>query len=139
MNVFFDNNTAPVLASTLNGFISHQGHNAFHIRDVPGLPNGRHSTDIEWIEHLRNSPENWIFISYDVRIRKNKAECAALRSAGLHGFLLAPKLQKSPPNQVAAALLLRWPEILEVVGRVSAPAIFGIPVNRGSKLEPLLF
>jgi hypothetical protein len=139
LNVFFDNNTAPVLASTLNGFISHQGHKAFHIRDVPGLPNGRHSTDIEWIDHLRRSPDVWIFVSFDGRILKNKAERAALRSAGLHGFLLASALQKSPLNQVAAALLLRWPEIVQVVGLVSAPAMHEIPVNRGSKLKQVPF
>jgi hypothetical protein len=53
--VLFDNCTPPVFATTLDGFISAYGYRAFHIKDLPGLPNGRHSTDLEWIDHLRNS------------------------------------------------------------------------------------
>ncbi|WP_202311087.1 PIN-like domain-containing protein [Mesorhizobium sp. L-8-10] len=48
MNVLFDNCTSPVLATTLHGFIQHFGHAAYHIKDVPGLSNGRHSADLEW-------------------------------------------------------------------------------------------
>ena len=90
MKVFFDNCTAPVLASTLDGYIQHEGHRAYHIKDVPGLPNGRNSTDLEWIDMLRSSTERWMFITGDGRVIKNGAERAALRSAGLHGFFLAP-------------------------------------------------
>ncbi|MCX7362937.1 MAG: hypothetical protein NTV97_13940 [Alphaproteobacteria bacterium] len=54
MNVLFDNCTAPVLASTLHGFIGHIGHTAVHIKEVHGLPDGRHSTDLEWIRHLQS-------------------------------------------------------------------------------------
>ncbi|WP_308400523.1 PIN-like domain-containing protein [Agrobacterium tumefaciens] len=77
----FDNCTAPLFASTLNGFVSHYGHSAIHIRDVEELPNGRNSSDLEWIEYLQSSNEVWTFISGDGRILKNPAERAALRSA----------------------------------------------------------
>lgn len=104
MNVFFDNCTAPVLASTLHGFISHIGHVATHIKDMRGLPNGRHSADLEWIRHLQ-SQDNWIFITGDGRVLKNRPERDALRSAGLHGFVLAPAYQRTPIHQVAATLV----------------------------------
>jgi hypothetical protein len=93
VNVFFDNCTSPVFAATLDGFVRSFGHRAYHIKDVPGLKNGRHATDLEWISHLQADNKHWIFISGDGRILKNRAERAALRSAGLHGFVLAPAYQ----------------------------------------------
>lgn len=105
MNVFLDNCLPPAFAATLDGFIRFSGHRAFHIKDVVGLPKGRHSTDLEWITHLQKDPEAWIFITGDKRVMKNPAERAALRSANLHGFVLAPAYQKTPPNQVAALLV----------------------------------
>nr|WP_206078745.1 hypothetical protein [Mesorhizobium camelthorni] len=135
----FDNCTAPVWASTLHGFISLSGHAASHIKDVKGLPKGRHSADIDWINHLRKSPEGWIFISGDGRILKNAAERAALRSAGLHGFILAPAYQKTPMHQVAATLVWKWPEILQVTELLAAPSMHEIPIGKNTKLRQLLF
>lgn len=135
MNVLFDNCLAPLFATTLDGFISHRGHRAFHLKDVPGLPNGRHSTDIEWINHLRDDASIWIFISGDGRVLKNPAERAALRSAGLHGFILAPAYQRTPLNQVAATLVWKWPELEQVTELLSAPSIHEIPIGRNTKLR----
>lgn len=136
MNVFFDNCTAPVLASTLNGFISHYGHLAVHISNIPELPNGRHSPDLEWIDFLRRDSRVWIFVSADTRVLKNAAERAALRSAGLHGFITAKGFQKMPVEKLAGSLVLRWPEIFKITEIVAAPAMHEIPVT-GSKLKPL--
>jgi hypothetical protein len=137
VNVLFDNCTAPVFASTLHGFISHQGHAAYHIKDVPGLPKGRHSADLEWIDHLRRSPEHWIFISGDTRVLKNPAERAALRSAKLHGFILAAAYQKTPLHQVAATVVWRWPELLKVIELLAAPSTHEIPIGKNTKLRQL--
>ncbi|MCO6188116.1 hypothetical protein [Rhizobium sp. L1K21] len=111
MNVFFDNCASPKLASTLDGFIRHEGHKAAHIRDLRDLPSGRHSSDIEWISYLARSNEKWIFISADAQILRNAAERAALRTAGLHGFVMAAGFQKTPLHQVASLLIWRWPDI----------------------------
>lgn len=137
MNVFFDNCTSPVFATTLHGFIQHQGHAATHIRDVDGLPNGRHSTDLEWIELLRKSNDQWLFISGDGRVLRNSAERAALRSAGLHGFILAPAYQKAPLNQVASILIWRWPEMLQITNLLQSPSMHEVPINKNVKLRPL--
>lgn len=137
MKVFFDNCTSPTLASTLHGFISHEGHAAFHIRDVDGLPKGRSSADVEWLDFLRRSNDEWIFISGDGRILKNPAERAALRSAGLHGFILAPAYQKHPLHQVASILLWRWPEILQVAKLLAPPSMHEVPINKNARLRPL--
>lgn len=137
MNVLFDNCTSPIWAMTLDGFIRSSGHRAFHINDVPGLPNGRSSTDMEWISHLQNHVENWAFITGDSRVMKNRAERAALRSAGLHGFILAPAYQRTPLHQVAATLVWKWPEIEAVTKLVAVPSMHEIPIGKGSKLRSL--
>jgi PIN like domain len=107
------------------------------LKDVPGLENGRSSTDVEWIEHLRHQSDEWIFISGDGRVLKNAAERAALRSAGLHGFILAPAYQKTPLNQVAATLLWKWPEIEQVTRLLAAPSMHEIPIGKNTKLRQL--
>ncbi|MCM2475389.1 hypothetical protein HGO38_18060 [Rhizobium sp. CG5] len=137
MKVFFDNCTAPVLASTLHGFIVHSGHAAVHIKDIAELPRGRHSTDLEWIDLLRSATEVWIFVSGDKRILKNPAERAALRSAGLHGFILAAGYQKTPLNQVAATLVARWPDMCRITEIISAPSMHEIPIGKHTKLRSL--
>ena len=137
MKVLFDNCTSPVFASTLDGFIRHEGHRAYHIMDVPGLPDGRNSTDLAWISLLRRSSERWIFITGDGRVLKNPAERAALRSAGLHGFVLAPAYQKTPLHQTAAVLVWKWPELLQVTELLEAPTMNEIPVNRQTRLRSL--
>lgn len=139
MKVFFDNCTSPVLASTLNGYLQYFQHAAYHIKDVPGLPSGRHSTDEEWIAHLSSSPEEWIFVTGDKRILKNRAERAALRSAGLHGFALAPAYQKMPFHQVASMLIWKWPEIEKVVSLLDPPSMHEIPIRKNAKLRQLPF
>lgn len=139
MNVFFDNCTSPVFATTLHGFIKHQGHAAFHIMDVPGLPRGRDSSDVEWIELLRQSPREWIFITGDGRVLRNPAERAALRSAKLHGFVLASAYQKTPLHICAATIVQRWPDLLKVIGPVAPPTMHEIPIGKGTKLRQLPF
>jgi hypothetical protein len=137
VKVLFDNCTPPRYASTFHGFIEPDGHEAYHIKDMLGLPNGRHSKDLDWIEHLRESNDEWMFVTGDGRVLKNPAERAALRSAGLHGFVLAPGYQTTPMHQVASLILWRWPEILQVTKLVAAPAMHEIPMNRSSKLRSL--
>lgn len=137
MNVLFDNCTSPVLATTLNGFIGYSGLRAVHIKDLEGLEKGRHSTDLEWIRYLQRHHEDWMFITADQRVLKNAAERAALRSAKLHGFVLAPAYQKTPLHQQAALIVWRWPEIESVTKLVAAPSMHEIPVNKGSKLRSI--
>jgi len=133
----FDNCTAPLLATTLDGFISHYGHRAFHIKDVPGLAGGRNAPDMDWIERLRSAQELWIFISGDGRVLRNPPERNALRSSGLHGFILAPAYQKTPLNQVAAILLWKWPEVVQVTELLEPPAMHEIPIRKITRLRQL--
>ena len=137
MKVFFDNCTAPVFAHTLDGFIRHQGHSAHHISEIEDLPRGRDSADLEWIDFLKQSNNVWIFVTGDHRVVKNPGERAALRKSGLHGFALAPAYQKTPFNQVAAMLVWRWPEILQVTELLSPPTMYEIRIGMGTKMRQM--
>ena len=134
MKVFFDNCTSPVLANTLDGFIRHEGHSAHHIAD---LPCGRDATDIAWISMLAEDDAVWIVVTGDDRIRKNKAERAAYRFAGLRGFVLNRAYQKTPVHQQASFLIWRWPEMLQLMAIVGGPALYELPMHRRSKLRQL--
>ncbi|MHC2021358.1 PIN-like domain-containing protein [Methylobacterium sp. CM6247] len=131
--VFFDNCTSPVLAETVNGYLKHLGQRADHIRD---LPCGRHASDFEWIEFLASSGDDWLTITGDGRIQKNKAERAAFRKAGLKGIVLAPAYQKTPINQQASFLMWRWPEIQSLL-KFAPPFLFEVPMRNASGIRPL--
>ena len=140
MNVFFDNNTAPVLASTLQGYfvgLPDNEHRALHVRDLQGLPEGRHSKDVAWIAFLSAHADDWIFVTGDLRVTKNAAERQALRAAGLHGFVLSRAYQKTPQNQIASMLLWYWPDIETLFKTVAAPSMYEIPIGRRTKLRQL--
>jgi hypothetical protein len=92
---------------------------------------------MEWIDFLRRSNDEWVFITGDGRVLKNPAERAALRSAGLHGFVLAPAYQKTPINQVASILIWRWPEMVQITRLVQAPSMHEVPINKSAKLRVL--
>jgi hypothetical protein len=134
VKVFFDNCTSPVLATTLHGFIQHLDHSAHHIKD---LPCGRDASDIEWITLLAEKPGEWMVLTGDDRIRKNRAEREAYRRAGLTGFVLAAAYQKTPMHQVASFLLWRWLEMEQLFHIVSGPALHSLPMNRKSKISQL--
>ncbi|TXM92601.1 hypothetical protein FV232_04665 [Methylobacterium sp. WL30] len=134
MRVFFDNCTSPVLAETINGYLRHLGASANHIRD---LPCGRHATDFEWMAYLVSTGEDWLIVSGDGRLYKNKAERLAYRQAGLKGLVLAPSYQKTPINQQASFLMWRWPEVLDLIKRFEPPFLFEVPMARASKFKPL--
>ena len=134
MNVFFDNCTAPVLATTLGGYISNYGHSAHHIRT---LPCGASAPDIVWMDMLAQSKQDWVVITGDARIQRNKAERAAFRQARLRGFVLAPAYQKTPSHQTASTLIWRWPDMEKLVQSVAAPALYELPINRTGRFKQL--
>ncbi len=142
MKVFFDNNLAPVLAYTLDGYfkgLAGSGHRALHIKDIADLPEGRHSKDLEWIGFLSEHAQEWIFLTGDIRLTRNPAERKALHSAGLHGFVLSKRYQRVPQNQVASALLWFWPDMESFVRRLDPPSMHEIPIGKRTRLKQVLF
>lgn len=138
MRVFFDNCTSPVLAHVLDALLSPQGGRAEHVREMPLYGFDGRSADEEWIGRLaQDAPKDWIVVTGDHRIRKNKAERRAWNRSGLKGFVLAPSYQKTPLNRVAAILLWRWPEMERFIASAAAGSLFELPISRSGKFRPL--
>lgn len=131
--MFFDNCTTPVLAETLDGYLRYREGSASHIRD---LPCGRHAPDLEWMAYLAGTGDDWLVVSGDGRIQRNKAERVAYRQAGLKGFVLASGYQKTPIHQQASFLIWRWPEIDDLL-KLAPPFLFEIPMHRHAGFRQL--
>ena len=134
MKVFFDNCTSPVLANTLGAYIVSLGHCAHHIRT---LPCGASAPDLVWIDMLSRSKADWVVITGDGRIQRNKAERAAFRHAMLKGFVLAPAYHRTPVHQTASILLWRWPNMEKLIQSVAPPALYELPINRNAGFKQL--
>jgi hypothetical protein len=98
-----------------------------------------HETDDEaWIKRLgEDKPADWIVVTGDKRITKNRAERAAWVRAGLKGFVLAPAFQKTPMHQQAALLLWRWPGMEAIILAAAARSLFELPISRNGKFRSL--
>ncbi|MEQ9639516.1 MAG: hypothetical protein RIM84_05775 [Alphaproteobacteria bacterium] len=134
MKFFFDNCTSPVLASTFHGFVSHYGHAAVHIKD---LPCGRDAPDVEWIRMLGTDEALWVIITGDDRIRRNRAEQTAFRVARLRGFVLHPSYNKTPMHEAASFLLWRWQGMKDLMELVEDVWLFELPMNRRARMRQL--
>jgi hypothetical protein len=126
------------LADTLNAILKAQGGAARHVRDMSDYGFRHDTQDIEWIERLSaDRPSDWIVITADDRIRRNKANRAAWLRAGLKGFILASGFQRMPTNQVASIILWRWPEMESFIRSAAARSMFELPVGRSSGFRTL--
>lgn len=134
MNVFFDNCTSPRLAATLNGYLSGDGGQATHIKD---LPCGQHASDLVWIEYLRISGLNWFVVTGDLRLQRVTSQRLAFRNAGLRGVVLANAFQAFKIDKQASILLWRWSDIEDIIRLTAAPFLFELPIGRSSGLRPL--
>ncbi|KQT86059.1 hypothetical protein [Aurantimonas sp. Leaf443] len=133
MKVLFDNCTSPLMATTLNGFIEPQGHQAIHLRSLPLS----HPTDVEWIEYLAASGDEWLVITGDQRIRRNKAEARAFRLAKLRGVVLDAAYQKTPMNRCCAVLVHQWPNLHETMLRFDPPIMLEMGINFKGRFRQL--
>lgn len=121
------------MATTLNGYVSQLGHQAIHLRDLPL----KTPTDIEWIDHLKADNADWIIITGDDRIRRNKAERMAFRQANLKGVVLAAAYQKTPMNRCCAVLVHQWPNLVETMERFDPPVLLEMSINFSGRFKQL--
>lgn len=125
MNVLFDNCTSPRMATTLHGFIQSDGHRAVHLRDLPL----KDPKDVEWIDYIAGTHEDWLVITGDQRIRKNKAEAQAFRNSHLRGVVLASGYQKTPMNRCCAVIVDQWPKLYDTIKRFDPPFMLELSIN----------
>ena len=133
MRVFFDNCTSPVLAEVLDAFLRHLRGSAHHIRFLAEMGLNERTADADWISRLgADRPADWIVITGDDHIRRNRAERLVWKQARLKGFVLARGFQRMPLHHRAAALLWRWPDMEAFIGRAAPGSLFELPVRRSS-------
>lgn len=135
MRVLFDNCTSPIMAATLNGFIANDGHRAVHIRELPL----EHPTDIQWMSYLAESNDDWLVITGDQRIRRNKAEAQAFRRANLRGVVLGAAYQRTPMHRCCAVIVYQWPALFDTVARFEPPFLLEMSINFSGKFRQLSF
>jgi hypothetical protein len=91
-----------------------------------------------WIKRLgEDAPADWIAVTADRRISRNKAARAAWIRAGLKGFVLAKGYQTTPVNQQASLILWRWPAMERLISMTTAGSMFELPVSRRAGFRPL--
>ena len=138
MRVFFDNCTSPIYAGVVQALVHSSGGSARHIRFMPEFGFTGATPDLEWITALgQDRPSNWIVMTGDDRIRKNRFERLAWKGSGLKGFVLARAFQKMPVHQTASIIVWRWPEMERLIGSVAPGSLFELPIGRSAKFIPL--
>ncbi len=82
MKFFLDNNLSPKLAKSLNALVEPE-HQVIHLKDrFPA-----DTSDEEWMLALAKETD-WVIISGDIQITKNRAEIEAWKAAGHTTFFL---------------------------------------------------
>ncbi len=132
MNVLIDNNLPPALAEALDALAKREGDRVEHLRSRFDAS----TPDQEWIEEL-GQDENWVVISEDRRLTRNRHEREALRRNGITTFVLAKAWKHQEYWEKASRLIGRWPDIIKQAQMVQPGAIFEVPIGRTSKFRQL--
>jgi hypothetical protein len=123
---------------SLRAFLEIEGSSAYHVRFMSHYGFNASTDDGDWIKRLgEDKPANWIVVTGDKRITRNKAERAAWVRARLRGFVLAPAVQKMPVHRQASLLLWRWPDMETFITAAAAGSMFELPIGRSGKFRPL--
>lgn len=130
MKVLLDHNLAPEIARALSQLF-HPVHQVVSLREKfdPATP------DTEWIRKLSEEGQ-WIILSGDRRITRNKAEYEAFRISRLVGFFLSKGLQKSKVTKQMERILALWDEIEKIATSAQGGAIFELPM-KSTVIKPI--
>jgi PIN like domain len=123
VKVFCDHNISPAMARALRELFQGQ-HEVTMLQDKFR----RNTPDIEWIGKL-SQEGNWIVLSGDRRITRNRAEYNAFRGSALTGIFLAPAVYRSPVIKQMERILALWGAIETVVASVAPGAMFELPIT----------
>lgn len=124
MKVFFDNNINVKYVQALRVLAEIQGYELVHLTDK--FP--ENTPDAEWIRALKEE-RDWIVVTADPRITRNRVERLAWQESGLTAFFFTDGWsQKKFWNQIAD-LVTWWPTIVLEARRVDAGTGFLIPVK----------
>ena len=123
MKVFFDHNMSPAMARAFRELFKNQ-HEIAHLAER--FKNN--TSDIDWITALSHEGQ-WVVVSGDRRITKNRAEYHTFRNSNLIGLFLTPGLNKAPVIKQMERILSLWPKIELVPQTVQGGAMYEIPMK----------
>jgi hypothetical protein len=123
VKVIFDHNLSPRLARALHAFFSGE-HEIISLRD-------RFDSSIKDVDLIKalSSEGNWVFVSGDRRITRNKAEREAFRNSRLIGLFMSSGLYKAREIKKLERLLALWETIEKAVSIVQPGAMFELPMK----------
>lgn len=130
MKLFFDHNMSPAMARALRELFKDE-HEVTYLAERFQ----RNISDVDWISNLSKDGQ-WIVISGDRRITRNRAEYHAFRNSNLIGLFLSHGLYKAPVLKQMERLLALWPVILTISETVQGGAMYELPV-KSTKLRQL--
>ncbi len=132
MRFFVDNNLPPRLARALSVLLE-PNHECIHLTDrFPG-----DVADVDWLASLA-AESDWVVVCGDFRILRNKVERAAWHRARLTTFFLRRGWTRSKSLslfELTGRLIMRWPEIVEIVKRYERGTAFEVPLT--GNIRPL--
>jgi hypothetical protein len=120
---FFDNNLATKIAKGLNGFVS-PDHQVVHLKEQFAA----NTDDAVWMTQLAQQ-ENWIIVTADIRIGKNRHEIEAWKQAGHTIFFLKPGWLKMTFWDQAQKFVKCFPDIIKTAERAKRASSFIVSVN----------
>ena len=123
MKVFFDHNMSPAMARAFRELFRKEHEITFLAERFQ-----RDISDVEWISDLSREG-NWIVVSGDRRITRNRAEYHAFRNSNLIGLFLSEGLHKAPVIKQMERILALWPAIITVEKTVQGGAMFELPLK----------
>jgi hypothetical protein len=127
MKCFVDNNISPAIAAALNVLSEREGVAVVHLRDMFH----RKVTDIEWLESLAKSDDEWFVLSGDVRVTSKPHERLAWKNSGLTVFFLKRGYMAIPFWHQAWKLIRWWPTILNAAKTLSHGSSYTVPLVSG--------
>lgn len=133
MNFFFDRNMPNQFVRFLTIYEEDSNHVIRHHDDDKRFHPT--TTDIEWMEALSSDGTDWIVISQDSRILKNKAERAVLQEVGLSFFFLTGAWRNMPFPEKKEKFMRVWPRIVEQSEKLKTPTIFKIAGGSSLKID----
>ena len=107
MKFFLDNCLSPAYARALRELAAIQEYGIVHLREMlePG------TQDVTWIGIL-GEEKDWVIMSDDPRISRNKAERRAWHESGLTAFFFSDDFSRRGYWKQAADIVRWWPEIV---------------------------
>jgi hypothetical protein len=123
---FLDNNLPPALARALHELST--PHEVTHLREKFKAD----TPDVDWIQALA-SERDWVIVSGDIRISRNRDELRAWSESGLTAFFLEKAWAHLEFWTKATKLVQWWPTIMKQAETVQSQVGYLVPV-KGAKL-----